>query len=45
MVIKKYKLIINGCCNMILLDFVEIMKIIFEKLLLKLLLKKVGCNN
>lgn len=34
--IKKYKLIINGCCNMIVLDFFEIIKMKFEKLLLDL---------
>lgn len=43
--IKVYKLMINGCCNMIFLDFVEIIINIFEKLLFVLLKNKVGCNN
>lgn len=43
--ICKYKGIINGCCNMNGYDFVEIMKMMLEKLLLVLFKYIVGCNN
>lgn len=45
MVIKKYKLIFNGCCGMIILDFVEIMIDQLEKFLFVFFYKKGGCNN
>lgn len=46
MVVKYYKLVINGCCNMLFLDYLKNLSgYVFEKLLLVILKKNLGCNN
>lgn len=45
MVVKIYKRMINGCCNMSVFIFDEIIIFIFEKLFFVLIIKIGGCNN